>query len=314
MRTWRVGTISMGAALFFLGVFLLLAQLLKWDSAYILASWWPVLLIVLGAEILVYLITSRQEKPVLKYDFLSIFLVGIIGTVGIGFTVLQATGLLQQVQTVMDTEVRTSDLPAFALPVEDRIKRVVVDTSQHPITIESSIDKEVSVFGTYRAQNEGKEPTINGVEDYLFTNVKGDTLYISFKELPENTDLFQSRYTSLKATLVIPATTSLEVTNAFQEVTLKPRRLLGSWEVSGHADLNVTLSKDDNVTLYANNVQSFEGDTSKWTFARPTQSTEGEEEEVLYGEPAKSASLKVGTGEYPITLSNTSSVTVSIAN
>lgn len=74
MRTWRVGSISMGTLLLFLGVLLLLSQLAGWDSSHVLAGWWPVLLIVLGAEILVYLFQSKEEKPLLKYDFLSILL------------------------------------------------------------------------------------------------------------------------------------------------------------------------------------------------------------------------------------------------
>ena len=67
MRTWRVGTISMGASLLLLGVFLLLSQIVGWDLTRVMISWWPIILVVLGIEILVYLLLSKSEKPVLKY-------------------------------------------------------------------------------------------------------------------------------------------------------------------------------------------------------------------------------------------------------
>ena len=90
-------------------------------------AWWPVILVVLGIEILVFLFLSRQEKPFLKYDFLSIFFVGVIGTVGIGFSLLSSTGILEKMDDWLNREERTMDLPVFAHPVNRRGKE-----SSHP--------------------------------------------------------------------------------------------------------------------------------------------------------------------------------------
>ena len=97
MRTWRVGTFSMGASLVFLGLILFFSRFLDLNLVQVMTSWWPLLLVVLGIEILLYLILSRQEKPLLKYDFLSIFFVGLIGTVDIAFALLSATGNMGKV-------------------------------------------------------------------------------------------------------------------------------------------------------------------------------------------------------------------------
>jgi len=43
-----------------------------------LFSAWPVLLIVLGGEILYYLYKAKEEQPKIKYDMFSIFMIGII--------------------------------------------------------------------------------------------------------------------------------------------------------------------------------------------------------------------------------------------
>ena len=115
MRTWRVGTFSMGASLLFLGLFLFFSKFLGLDLVQVMTAWWPLLLVVLGIEILLYLFLSRQEKPVLKYDFLSIFFVGVLGTAGILFAILSTTGIMGKVEDVMAREERSFELPAFRL-------------------------------------------------------------------------------------------------------------------------------------------------------------------------------------------------------
>lgn len=74
MRKWRVGTVSMGVLLVAAGILLLLGELQGLDGAGLILRWWPVILIILGVEILAYIIMSREEQPRIKFDGLSIFL------------------------------------------------------------------------------------------------------------------------------------------------------------------------------------------------------------------------------------------------
>src|SRR3954467_3640998 len=156
MRTWRVGTFSMGASLVFLGVFLFFSKFMGLDLVQVMTTWWPLLLVVLGIEILLYLFLSRQEKPVLKYDFLSIFFVGIIGTAGIAFAILSTTGIMGKVEEVMAREERSFELPDFSYQMDDRVKRVVVRTVDHQLTVGPTEEKTVSMFGTYRVETANK--------------------------------------------------------------------------------------------------------------------------------------------------------------
>ncbi|WMJ23770.1 hypothetical protein RBG61_03650 [Paludicola sp. MB14-C6] len=81
MKQRRVGTFTLGIALILIGIMIPLALIFK-ASALQIIQFSPLILIVLGAEILVYAIRFKEEK--LKYDGLSIFMVIMISVVTIG--------------------------------------------------------------------------------------------------------------------------------------------------------------------------------------------------------------------------------------
>ncbi|MEI5907626.1 hypothetical protein WAK64_11220 [Bacillus spongiae] len=310
MRTWRVGTFSMGGSLLFLGILLLLTQILHWETAFILVSWWPVLFIVLGIEILLYLFLSRSEKAFLKYDFLSIIFVGFIGMVGIGLTVVQTTGLLEHVTSSFNNEVATANLPAFNKETGTEIKRIVVDTGDHPLTIETSTDKEISIFGTYRTQYVDRKPLLEEVNDYLFTKIKGDTIFITFKDLPQRNE-WTTTFHSLEATLVVPASASLEV-ESDNAITLKPRKIVSSWNIENSSNVSLDLTKAEDVTVRLRDIQHIEGDEIQWTYPE-TREGQQESNEVDLEEHRTSATYKIGSGEQSISITDAYSVHATVS-
>lgn len=81
MKGWRVGTLSMGVLLILVGALLLYGQLSGVSTIELIFNWWPVVLILLGIEVLTYVYLSRSEQPNVKYDGFSIFIIiFIIGT------------------------------------------------------------------------------------------------------------------------------------------------------------------------------------------------------------------------------------------
>lgn len=221
MRVWRVGSISMGISLLFLGIVLLLSKLFHLKSATILVSWWPIILIVLGAEILVYLLLSKQEKPIVKYDMLSIFFVGCIGMVGIGLTIITTTGILEKVNEWSKIETNIINLPEYEESLGDNINRVVINTGSQALTIDGSQENDVSIFGIYRAQSLGKEAVIETMGDYLLVKEKGDTLYVQLKDVYHLSQPFQD-WVDVYATMILPSNIALEVNG--EQHNLKEKR------------------------------------------------------------------------------------------
>ena len=75
MRKWRVGTFSMGMLLIAIGVVLLAGQISGISSAKLIFNWWPIILVILGIEVLAHVYFSKEEQPKVKYDGFSIFII-----------------------------------------------------------------------------------------------------------------------------------------------------------------------------------------------------------------------------------------------
>src|SRR5690606_26863069 len=256
MRTWRVGTVSMGLTLILLGIFLFLTQLLDWKPAYAMLGWWSIILIVLGIEILVYLIRSKEEQPILKYDIFSIFFVTIIGFVGVGFTTIHATGIFDKVYAWTKHEVKTLHLPTYETKLDGAIPRIVINSRSVPLSFETSAADDISVFGTYEpAMIKGKAP-IEKVNDYLFVKTKADTLYVTFKKLPET---FAPFYTHQQwdATVVIPDDVKVEVKTDYQTIDVYAKTLKNDWTIEHASDVNVKLGNKVDVKLLAEHIDEF---------------------------------------------------------
>jgi hypothetical protein len=296
MRTWRVGTFSMGASLVFLGVFIFFSKFMGLDLVQVMTAWWPLLLVVLGIEILLYLFLSRQEKSVLKYDFLSIFFVGVIGTAGIVFAILSTTGIMGKVEEVMAREERSFELPDFSYQMDDSVKRVVVRTVDHQLTVESTEEKTVSMFGTYRVETANKAKLLESPDDIISANQKGDTLYLYMKSLPNEISPFNAAG-EVAATLLVPNDVKLEVIGSDNFLTLKPRSLANDWNIERASSLVIDVDANSNLKVDAVSVGEVRGKDGDWKVSK-VKSADG------IDSGRKNAVYQTGEGKYHISIAD----------
>lgn len=299
MKTWRVGTISMGLLLIFLGVFLVLAQWFEWKAAYAMSGWWPLILVVLGIEIIVYLSRSKQEHPTVKYDLFSIFFIGFIGLVAIGFASFQAAGLLDKFHDWANVEVQTFDLPTVDMALDKNIKRVVVDAGVIPLTIETGTANEFSVFGTYQtAVLHGKAP-IEKTEDFLFAERNGDTLFVVLKPMPEAWQPFDSQRI-WKATMIVPDNVQLDIKTDGEPIEVHARTMNNDWTIENASEVNVKLAGDLDVQIHAEKVADLD-ESDGWEAAA------GTEEDSYF----QSGKRQFGKGTHVMKIMNASIIAVS---
>ncbi|WP_062352773.1 LiaI-LiaF-like domain-containing protein [Bacillus kwashiorkori] len=317
MRSWRVGTYSMGAALISLGLFLFAAQFLKINLSAVMKAWWPVILIILGIELLVFLQMNKKENPPVKYDFLSIIFVIVIGSLGVAFALANTTGIIDKIDYAVNSEQKTLDLPIFDEEVPSVIKRIVVDTA-YPLTIESTNELKVSVFGTYQSTVRKLEKLVDKPEEFIQKHINGDTIFIRIKELPVKEQFFQT-IGEVTPTILVPGNINLEVNGHQHEIKLKSRTLLSNWEVTNAGNVTVKIKKDENVSVVARDSRIVNSELGWDQIKRledfeSSDRTSEENEKVLreYNEQewVVEAVKKIGKGEYTILVLDSESVQI----
>lgn len=75
MNKWRVGNISLAIMLILLGILLLFSQIYKSPVLELIATWWPIIIILLGIEVLIFIPLSQKENSPISFDFMSILVI-----------------------------------------------------------------------------------------------------------------------------------------------------------------------------------------------------------------------------------------------
>lgn len=101
----RVGTISMGLVLIFFGVIMLIGQVSSISAVELFMKFWPIILILLGLEILFYVYKNNTENTKIKYDVFSIFIVTSVLIVNITLYGLMETGIMDLIKLRVDQEI-----------------------------------------------------------------------------------------------------------------------------------------------------------------------------------------------------------------
>lgn len=78
MRQWKVGSLTLGLTLIFIGIIFIIGNMSDMALLGKLIKFWPVILILLGMEILVYGYSTGKSTERFKLDGVSIFMFFII--------------------------------------------------------------------------------------------------------------------------------------------------------------------------------------------------------------------------------------------
>jgi hypothetical protein len=206
MKQWRVGTLSMGVSLVMFGVMLFTSQWKGLEALDTFLKWWPMIFVLLGLELLIYLAVSRLRNPVVKYDIFSVFFVGFICMVCIGFVVLTSTGLMQEIRSEINSVDRTEDIPSIEEKLQPQVKTVVVQNnngSEILVDHSQSSEQSVHVFGTYRYTSSEGENQLKLSDSVVSVRTIGNTMYVNIEQPPQRNGVHSS-YPHMNVTVVIP--------------------------------------------------------------------------------------------------------------
>lgn len=183
-RQWRVGSLSMGLSLLLLGVFFLAS---RWQGTEVFDSalkWWPIVLIMLGIEVVGYTLFFRKGDYV-RYDVFSILLIGFLTVCSLGLAALSSTGWLEEVRREANLVYKTVQIPEQSMIVPVSVDKIIVQGSD-PERIKkdgNSTQEELMVFGSFRTTD--KELLAgDGINSLVQIRQVGNILYITLNDPP----------------------------------------------------------------------------------------------------------------------------------
>ncbi|MBO8172496.1 MAG: hypothetical protein H0Z33_11445 [Bacillaceae bacterium] len=245
-RTWRVGSISMGMLLIMLGIALFWGNFSDPHAAVrFVINGWPIVLIILGVEVLWQTYFAGENSPKIKYDVMSILMIFVIGSVSLVFYSIQSVGLLDKVEAAINTQDYVVEIPEQTVSLSPEIKRVVITSSRNgAVTVESTSEDRISVMEqvTVSSGSESEEELASLVRQQgMSEHQVGDTLYLQFGAFPRFDDLYQQRVWKSDMILVLPDDVEVEM-KTDQQVHVNLRGLQNKWRiVSDQYRLRATL-------------------------------------------------------------------------
>ncbi|OYD07526.1 DUF4097 family beta strand repeat-containing protein [Paludifilum halophilum] len=214
MKQWRVGSISAGFLLILLGILLLGHSF--WDLPAIdwLINSWPVLLILLGLEILAFQFIRKNEK--IRFDGISLILLFFVVLATMILYPLQASGFIEALgQQHHSTEVdRSLDLP-------DSVTEVVVDVPSSDIRITGAEQKKLDLTGRLEVPSRTSEEAANRLDQMLTLEVNGSQATVRVREPRRWNWLSSHRSYPSTLDLAVPESKKLDLRVANGDVNIK---------------------------------------------------------------------------------------------
>lgn len=214
-RRWRVGTLSMGLSLLFLGSLIMVSQWKGSDVFETALAWWPIIFIMLGLEIVTYTLWFRG-KGKLYYDVLSVFFVGFLAICCLIFSGISSLGITQELRRTISSVEMNYALPEWNGSIPEGVDTVIVQAAQpYGIKVDQSGGTEMSVFGSY-VTDDGRLSE-EQEKQLLQSKRVGSNLYIMLGDTPRHL-LFDQSSDALDVTIAAPVGVKVIVRDSYGNV------------------------------------------------------------------------------------------------
>ncbi|MUT67903.1 hypothetical protein [Paenibacillus sp. NEAU-GSW1] len=206
MKAWRVGSLSMGVTLLLLGSAIAVSIWSGLNSINMLLWVAPLVFILLGLELLAFLWLAGSDRIVMRYDWMSLFFVAVIGAGAIVLASFTSTGLLDTIRDSLKISERTVAVQTEAVAVPDTVKKIVVQ-SFDGVRLDEGESRDAKLLG--QVQYRSVEPFEHS-EPLMTTETVGSTMYIMIgsyqqKDTAVVTDMYHPMLT-----LVLPKGVKVE--------------------------------------------------------------------------------------------------------
>lgn len=274
MKIKRVGTISMSIVLIAFGVILFLSQINEYSALNMVLKVWPVILILMGLEILWYKYFSKDESIILKYDLFSVFVIFVILFVNIGIFTISESGLINRVMSVnynMDTAINE-------YIIDETINKIVIDDANN-LAIRATEDNKISGVSKLNVYASNKEEATELTSlDTIRYEKSGNTLYVySVNNINNNYSYSNTR----NLDIFLPRDIDVEVINCYN-MDLIFDDFSNKWTFDGVSNINIRLDKISNVTIkaFVESIDYLKGNVN-WSFDSFGEYVNGDGDKII---------------------------------
>jgi len=305
-RQWRVGTFSMGFTLIALGLFLILGRLYEIDILTYMMTLWPLLIIVLGLEMIAYNFLTHVKKSGgrFTYDFISIFLVILFLLFSMGVCFLESSGLFAVTQRYLLSSAHIVEEEKVSCPVNDGIQSLIMEAESKAFTLRSYEGDKIKVSAVYKGYFASREEAeVFAMEQPVKQERLGDTLYLKIFSPAFTRYIFSHQMPEQEITVYVPEKINVELRSSGESLDLYLPAVKSNWEINFHGrSSNIYLDTAENARLGVeiSRQGSLQGNVS-WD-----QLKSSEEEDLEAETPQIKAFKNWGDGEYTIFLRQTS--------
>ncbi len=294
MRKWRVGTFSMGILLIIIGIILLSSLISGFPVIEALFKWWPVLLIILGLEVLAHIYFSNEEHPKVKYDIFSMFMIVVIAFTSFGVYAVSTVDLLPRVKVMIAGQDQSFSLKDRSFNIEAGIDKIVFELSNAAYSFNGHNSGSIEIYGDGEIFTYGQEKidALIEAENVIYRRID-NILLVQFKELPKVSE-FNQGVNRLKYTIVLPPDIAVEIKRAshsWQGIEINSKALHRNMLLDSSGPIVVNADADASLEVEANLRENYSlTGNVEWQFDE--------------NDTHKRATLTLGEGKYRLHLFN----------
>lgn len=250
MRTWRVGTLSMGIVLLVTGLGLLYAQINEKIVLDWAAKWWPLIFILLGAEVLWQSWQANKNNVKVSYDILSVFIIIILLGFGLTMEALRETGVVEQCKISMISQNYDLIHTADAIPVDAALKTVIIEKSESSLEILSGPPDKITATckADVTAPSHSQAMQILQQSQWLQTRRDGDTLFVAFASARPLSPL-TAGINGQNNTIYLPPQLQVKIYSGVGDLQIHADEIDNDWYIDGVNDAALNLPAASNAAL-----------------------------------------------------------------
>lgn len=270
MRQWRVGTVSMGLVLIGTGISLFYAKINNKAAIDAVVQWWPLVLVLLGLEVLILSWCRKDNNSQVKYDLFSIFIILLLVFCSLGLYSLESigvTGNITNYLTSHDYHIRTS---TNEIAINPEAKKLIITAPSCELKIQICETTKISSYSYALARADSQEAAKNLADEgtELISNTSGTTQFIGF-QLPAAENVQTTEYT-----IIIPKNIDVELHNE-HSVQIYTYELDNNWKIVSRGNLEIFIPRQADLIIEALVDESNTlGGSVKWEKTETTEETD----------------------------------------